>query len=272
MKKALWSIVSYPDSSDIKSVIDTLVGAGAQCMYVLHDKDTKNGQPIKPHYHIACGWETGAPTWTRFTQILASVGAVCPGKRGRFDPEQAKVNDPDSLEDYWAHEDEASLKAGKYDYGKDAIIYTDGWNLAEYVTYTAKRKTAKSIRNDELKERAADFAFFCDLCREKDIMEYSTLCDLVRSAYPDKFGAFVQNSYAIKTYIDSVRGYASTVARDRERELAKQLRDLSGDYEELQKKHDDLKRRYHITLCAIIAQYAKATGETPPEWWETSVF
>ena len=39
--KAIYSVLAYPTSADIDHVISTFVGSGGQCMWILHNKDTK---------------------------------------------------------------------------------------------------------------------------------------------------------------------------------------------------------------------------------------
>lgn len=274
-KKMLWSVIAYQENSDINRVINTFVGSGGQCMYILHDNDTKeDGTPKKPHYHIAVGYAKGAPDWAKFCAIMTATadeqkhGAICPsGKRSPYDPDQATVRYPEKLSAYFLHRTDHD----KYQYPDNALHYTEGFCIGDYITYAKNRQSAKQVRRDELDERAENFGFFCDLAQDKQIFEYSVLCDLVRSAHPDKLGAFLQNSYAIKSYIDSMRGYAATVTVDKVRELTKEVKTLSLERDDLAKRLAELKRSYHVTLQSIIAEYAKVTGETPPAWWEMSI-
>lgn len=267
-KKALWCVIAYPDSSDLKTVLDTLTGAGAEYCYCTHDSDKgKDGELLKPHTHIMCGWSTGAPSWARFVEILKSCGAVCPGKRGKYDPDEAEVHDPDRAEEYLEHRDPGAVKDGKYDYTGKAV-YSEGWCLSDYVTYNQKRKQAKQTRDDEKAERAEDCKVLFDLICDHGITEYCTLVDLLRVTSPDLLAALINNAYPVKSYIDSKRGYERAVSAEREKELLKENRDLKEEVKRLKQEIVDANDTLRETIERTREQYALMFGETAPEWCE----
>lgn len=267
-KKALWCVVSYPDSSDLEKVLKTLSGAGAQYCYCTHDGDKKeDGTPAKVHTHIMCGWATGAPTWAKFVEILQSCGAVCPGDRGYYDPESAVVHDPDRAVEYLEHRDPKSVKAGKCDYTGKAV-YSDGWCVEDYVTYNQKRKQAKQCRDDDKAERTEECKALFDLISEHGITEYCTLVDLLRSTNPDLLAALINNAYPVKSYIDSKRGYERAVTAEREKELLKENRDLKEEVKRLKQEVVDANVTLRETIERTREQYSLMFGETAPEWCE----
>ena len=72
--KGIWSTVMYPESTDIDTALDILRGAGARCMWILHDKDKNDkGEDKKPHYHVICGWVKGFPDYGKFVEILRTT-------------------------------------------------------------------------------------------------------------------------------------------------------------------------------------------------------
>ena len=213
-KKALWAVLAYPTSSDISKVIETLEGAGARVMWVLHDKDRhdhddkegrfKTGDPVDAHHHICCGWAKNAPDWKRFTEMLAACGAVCPGRRGKYDPYSARVESPEHIEDYFAHMDEASKQNPyKYVYGYEALNYSEGFNIEDYLTYEGKRARAKQIRQDTAAETAADFAGLMAYIKENHICLYSNLLDRLHEEKSPLFAAAVSNVYPLTQYMRS---------------------------------------------------------------------
>lgn len=267
-KKALWCVMAYPDSSDLKTVLDTLTGAGAEYCYCTHDSDkNKDGEPLKSHTHIMCGWATGAPSWARFVEILKACGAVCPGKRGKYDPDSAEVHDPDRAEEYLEHRDPGAVKAGKYDYTGKAV-FSEGWCLSDYVTYNQKRKQAKQCRDDDKAERTEECKALFDLISEHAITEYCTLVDLLRSTNPDLLAALINNAYPVKSYIDSKRGYERAVTMERERELLKENRELKAEIKRLKQEIVDANDTLRETVERTREQYALMFGETAPEWCE----
>lgn len=267
-KKALWCVIAYPDSSDLNTVLNTLTGAGAEYCYCTHDSDkSKDGEPLKPHTHIMCGWATGAPSWARFVDILKCCGAVCPGKRGKYDPDEAEVHDPDRAEEYLEHRDPGAVKAGKHDYTGQAV-YSEGWCLSDYVTYNQKRKQAKQNRDDEKAERAEDCKLLFDLISNYGITEYCVLVDLLRSTNPDLLAALINNAYPVKSYIDSKRGFEHAVTMDRERDLLKENRELKQEIKRLKQEIVDANDILRETVNRTREQYALMFGETAPEWFE----
>lgn len=267
-KKALFEVIAYPDSSDLQKVLNVLTGAGAQYHYCTHDSCVdKDGNPIKTHTHILCGWSCGAPDWAQFVEILKSCGAVCPGERGRYDPESAKVYDSERADQYLEHRDPKSVEAGKHDYtGKS--VYSEGWRLSDYVTYNEKRKQAKQCRDDDKAERAEDCKVLFDLISDHGITEYCTLVDLLRSTNPDLLAALISNAYPVKSYIDSKRGYERAVMMERERELLKENRELKQEIKRLKQEIVDANDTLRETIERTREQYALMFGETAPEWAE----
>lgn len=267
-KKALWSVLSYPDSSDLNNVLQTLSGAGAQYCYCLHDGDfRKDGKPDKPHIHILCGWASGAPTWAKFVDLLKSCGAVCPGKRGQYDPASAEVHDPDRAEEYIEHRDPGSVKAGKHDYTGKAV-YSNGWCLSDYVTYSQKRKQAKQVRADDKAERAADCIQLFDLISTHGITEYCVLVDMLRSTNSDLLASLLNNAYPVKSYLDSLRGYNCSVDSSITKELKKKCRALEVENARLKAEIADLNDTIRDTKFRTIEQYSMIFGESGINWYE----
>ena len=267
-KKVLWCVMAYPDSSDLQTVLDTLTGAGAEYCYCIHDSDkNKNGEPLKPHTHIMCGWATGAPSWARFVEMLKSCGAVCPGKRGKYDPDSAEVHDPERAEEYLEHRDPGAVKAGKYDYTGKAV-YSEGWHLPDYLTYTQKRDTRRAIRQEEKTEKVQACTRLFDVIVRENITEYCTLVDYLRASDPDLLGELVSNCYPVKAYLDSLRGFNATVSKDREQSLLKEIRDLRAENERLRHELTEANQIMKEAIERTRAQYEYMTGETAPFWGE----
>lgn len=267
-KKALWCVEAYPGSSDLKKVLETLSGAGAQYCYCTHDGDKKkDGTPAKIHTHIMCGWATGAPTWADFVKLLKSCGAVCPGDRGQYDPDSAVVHDPDRAVEYLEHRDPGSVKVGKCDYTGKAV-YSDGWHVEDYVTYNQKRKQAKQNRDDEKAERAEDCKVLFDLISDHGITEYCTLVDLLRSTNLELLAALINNAYPVKSYIDSKRGYERATTLDREKELLKENRELKEEVKRLKQEIVEANDILRDTVQRTREQYELMFGENAPEWFE----
>lgn len=114
MAKGAYSVLAYPESSDIQKILDSILASGAEYSYILHDKDTwdedgedkqgnkhKAGELKKPHYHILIGWETGFPQnfkkWK--TEFCEPLGIVAPSKK------QCLVRNPQKAYDYLIHKD-----------------------------------------------------------------------------------------------------------------------------------------------------------------------
>ena len=267
-KKSLWGVLAYPSSSDLQKVLETLQGAGAQCAWCTHDADyKKDGTSADPHTHILCGWASNAPTWAKFVEILKSCGAVCPSDRGRYDPEAAKVHDPEKAVQYLEHTDQKSVAAGKHCY-KGKAEFTDGWNVDDYITYAQKRATAKTIRADEMQERADDVSAIYQVIREHEFMEYFELADFVQSQMPDKFAALISNCYPIKSYLDS---YRNSIALSLKTQLCKvetDLRNCNSALADARRKRDYYKSELKKLREFIAAKFAAETGENAPAWYD----
>lgn len=276
--KALWSVIAYPSSADITHVISTFVGAGAQCMYILHDKDVKkDGKPKDPHFHIAVGWAKNAPDWSKFCDIMdesghgiGNHGAICPSKiRHPYDPECARVKgSAEELAEYFLHRDEKSRAAGKHLYSNDELKFTDKWDASGYQTYMQKRSTARKIRQDERAEKTADCAELFDIIRKYEFTEYCQLVDMLQSQYPEKLGGLLCNAYAVKSYLDSYRGYRSSEALTINKEYVKEINKLRAENERLKRELKEETQAHIEHLDRIRCAYANATGEQLPPWCE----
>lgn len=262
-RKALWEVISYPDSSNLDNVLDTLRGAGAKCHWCTHD----DPRETKVHTHIMCGWDKKAPTWAEFVEILKSCGAVCPGERGSYDPTSAEVHDPCTAEKYQEHDDPKSIAAGKPSY-KGKAHCDEAWNVTEYQTYTEKRSTMRSIRKEEKIEKVQACTRLFDVIVRESITEYCTLVDYLRSSDPELLGELVSNCYPVKAYLDSLRGFNATISKEREKDLLKQIRDLRAENERLRHELTEANQIMEEAIERTRAQYEYMTGETAPFWGE----
>lgn len=103
--KGMYSIIAYPESSDIEEICQMILGKGGEYAYILHDQDTfdkdgkdhKAGDPKKPHWHILCGWSKGFPSWKNFKSYCDAVGAVAISKKNCL------VRDPYGAYKYLTH-------------------------------------------------------------------------------------------------------------------------------------------------------------------------
>lgn len=281
--KALFSVLAYPTSADIEFVINTFVGAGGSCMWILHDKDTKkDGSKKDEHFHIAVGWSKRAPDWDKFCAIMDETGhgignhgALCPSKRRQpYDPEQARVKGSvDELREYFLHKDAKSRAAGKHEYSEDELHYTDKWDGESYQTYTQKRQNAKSIRDDARQEKVADCSELFDIIRQHEFTEYCQLVDFLQSQKPDLLGGLLCNAYAVKSYLDSYRLYTYHEQDEQCKRLTAQLKrqnayikQLEGTIEGLQQDYASMQQEYCSEVQQLVKLYEQATGETVPEY------
>lgn len=282
--KALYSVVAYPESADILHVVGTFLGAGAQCMWILHNKDIKkDGTPKKPHWHIAVGWAKRAPDWEKFTEILDETGhglgdhgALCPSKlRHPYDPECARVKGSvNQLIDYFLHRDPKSIAAGKYVYSEvDDLKVSEKWDGESYQTYTEKRANAKNIREDDRAEKVTDCTELFNIIRTYDFTEYCQLVDFLQSQRPELLGGLLVNCYAVKSYLDSYRCYSIHEQDDQVKRLTAQIKrqnlyikQLEDTVEGLQHDYAEMQREYCSEVQRLVNLYETATGETVPEY------
>lgn len=281
--KALFSVLAYPTSADIQHVIDTFVGAGGQCMWIMHDKDLKkDGTKKDDHYHIAVGWANRAPDWDKFCSIMDETGhgvgnhgALCPSKkRAPYDPEQARVKGSAAqLRDYFLHRDEKSRKEGKHEYPESDLHYTDKWDGDAYQTYIQKRYNAKSIRDDAKQEKVVECSALFEIIRKHQFTEYCILVDYLQSQEPEMLAGLVSNAYAIKSYLDSYRCYNAHEENERAQRYVSQIKRqnayikrLEDTITGLQEDYKTMQEEYCIELQILVRMYENATGETLPEY------
>lgn len=281
--KALYSVLAYPTSADIDHVINTFVGAGGSCMWILHDKDLKkDGTNKDDHFHIAVGWSKRAPDWDKFCAIMDETGhgagnhgALCPSNRRHpYDPEQARVKGSvEELKEYFLHRDAKSKLAGKHEYSEQELHYTEKWDGDSYQTYTQKRANAKQAREDARQEKVADCSELFDIIRKHGFSEYCQLVDFLQCQKPDLLGGLLCNAYAVKSYLDSLRAYNAHDTDEQVKRLTAQIKrqnlyikQLENTIEELQEDYKTIQEEYCEEVLQLCKLYETATGETLPEY------
>lgn len=291
MSKGAYSVVSYPDSSNIDEVLLRLRAAGASCMWIMHDKDVdEDGKEKKHHWHIACGWETGFPNWKKFIELKKTIDAECyTGESKKLSvfakmiPEKCLVHDAELLEQYFLHTDPKSVAEGKHRYNDDELFKDDDWLGAVYNSAEFRREKRSRFKKAE---KASDFAAIVSFIKSNHIDEWCILVDRLAAESPDLLKACVSNAYSIKAYLDSYRSSGSAID-DATKPLRERIADLektiagyeSGDRVKL-KQYEDIARKWHArymesckerdkvdwmlhNAVMILLDYAKSSGDNP---------
>lgn len=252
--KGIWCAVAYPDSADLEKALDLFRGAGAACMWILHDKDTmEDGTPKKPHWHIACGWSKGFLKWADFLDLV-KLTAKDGGKAFLPKQQEARVDgSPDQLEDYFLHRDERSRKAGKHEYSPDELHKDDKWSPEDYIRAEDRRKRES---DDAKKEKAHDFAFAVQIAKDNDLGEWADLVDFYSENGFD-LGGLIACAYPVKAYLDSRRNLGKTVAAH-VRQLVEQINTLQDEVKAYQKGKDPIYTELADKLRAAQSEATRA--------------
>lgn len=216
--KGMWHIVQYPKSTDLDRLLGVLRGSGAAVMWILHDKDKKeDGTPKPPHYHILAGWSKGFPDWGKILDMIAqgeyNPPRVIDGQVQKpFKPKSSDCypkGTPDENRAYLLHSDDASKRAGKYEYSENDLHTDDKWSPADYVKAEDRRRNKSA---EKAAEKADAFAAALKAAKENEIGEWADLCDYYAENSLD-LGALVGVAYPVKSYLDSRRNIGKTSAR-----------------------------------------------------------
>lgn len=204
MSKGAWSVIVYPESADIQACVNLFVGAGAEYSYVLHDKDKgKDGEPLKPHYHLTLGWRKGFPDFVELKDMCRACGAVAVSEK------KCEVHSAEEMERYELHENAPE----KYQYPREARVRSSKFLLSAYVTADEKRDAKRAAKK---KEKQSDLAVFMasimEIVRAQEIEEFSTLAQYCAANGVD-MGLFWENAHKVKLYVDSVRYENAQTAR-----------------------------------------------------------
>lgn len=260
MAKGAYSIVSYPESSDIDKIIETLVGAGAACKWILHDKfsDWELEQPSqhKPHYHIICGWETGFPSWKKFLVLCKSVGAVA------LSPSDCVVRDVDGIVDYLDHKD----KPNKFQYSESDIQQTDDFAAELYATADSVREKQRAAKKQGKRD---DLSTLFAAVMDTKLDEWCDVVDKIRSDNPQLFPLLFENAFPIKAYLDSLRA-----SHKRKNAYDEEIRDLTNEIDKLRDlvkrltEDNKLLSEDNERLRQNLVANASAFGDITPQMWE----
>ena len=262
MAKGAYSIVSYPESSNIDAVIGALVGAGAACKWILHDKfsewELQQDGEHKPHYHILCGWESGFPTWKTFKSLCKSVGAVA------LSPAKCIVHDIDGVEDYLTH----SKYPNKHQFSVEDVHQTDDFAIELYQKEDAAREKRRQAKKDA---KWSDVAAIFQLVVESKLDEWCLLTDWILKEHPESFGILFENAYPIKAYLDSMRGSRARLNKQAEtiNDLNKTIDGLRSAYDKLLAENKELADD-NLRLRDMLQYNAQNSGggDVAPAVWE----
>lgn len=262
MAKGAYSIITYPESSDIDKVVEKLVGAGAACKWILHDRfsEWELQQPTvhKPHYHIICGWETGFPTWKLFKALCDEVGAVA------LSPAKCVVRDTDGVEDYLTHKKYPE----KFQFSDDDVQQTNDFAAELY----QKEDDAREKRRQAKKEaKRSDVAALFQLVMESKLDEWCLVTDWVLKEHPESFGVLFENAFPIKAYLDSMRGSRARLNQQAEtiNALNETIDGLRSAYDKLSAENKELSAD-NLRLREMLQYNAENAcgGDTAPAVWE----
>lgn len=252
--KGIWCVVSYPDSADLEKALDLFRGAGAACMWILHDKDTlEDGTPKKAHWHIACGWSKGFLKWADFLDLV-KLTAKDGGKAFLPKQQDARVDgSPDQLEDYFLHRDDRSRKTGKHEYAPDELHKDPKWSPDDYIRAEDRRKRES---DDAKREKAQDFASAVQIAKDNDLGEWADLVDYYTDHGLD-LGGLIACAYPVKAYLDSRRSLGKTTAAH-VRQLVNQVHDLQDQIKAYQSGKDPIYTELAGKLRAAQAEETRA--------------
>lgn len=260
MAKGAYSIVSYPESSDINVVISALVGAGAACKWIFHDRfsdwELQQDGEHKPHYHIICGWETGFPTWKVFKELCKSVGAVA------LSPAKCTVYDCEGIENYLDHNEQPN----KFQYSDTDKHQTDDFAIELYQKEDAAREKRRQAKKQAKRD---DVSAVFQAVMESKLDEWCCVTDWILKEHPEMFGTLFENAFPIKSYLDSLRAsHKRRNAYDEEikdlTEMVEKLREVNRRLEEENKFLSEDNARLRSNLISN----ASAFGDIIPETWE----
>lgn len=181
VKKRNWVFILYPESAP-ENWLDMLNTSGlCGAVSPLHDKDVddaSNPVPKKAHYHVIACWD--GPTTFKVVknfvdQFNAPIPKPCESIRGSYR--------------YFTHKDNPD----KYQYDEKDIITFGGFDIRDFVDFTKSETTAliKSVLH---------------FIREKDIVEYSDLLDILDdNDLHDMFSIASTHTMVISKYLESRR-------------------------------------------------------------------
>lgn len=231
MAKGCLSFIAYPDCTDpdkitdIELIADKLRERGAQCAYILHDKDVyladnprtgkKAGESEKPHYHILAGWEIGFPKWADFVKWMASCNVYIES------PEKCIVTDTQAIEDYLTHS--RPQDANKHQYPLSAVHFDAGWASCLYQKEDIRRD---KVRKEKKNAKLTDSSKVIDLINFHDIRDFSSLIDLVISDHNELYEVCQERAYYLKQYLH-------------DRANKRQYEDIDKEFRERRKLEDD---------------------------------
>lgn len=231
MAKGCLSFIAYPDCTDPKKITDIEIIAdklrehGAQCAYILHDKDVylvdddklghKAGEPEKRHYHILAGWEIGFPKWADFIKWMRDCNVRI------VSPEKCIVTDTQAIEDYLTHS--RPQDSAKYQYPLSAVHFDDGFAASLYQKEDVRRD---KVRKEKKNAKLLDTSKVIEIIKFNDFRDFSTLVDFILSSHAELYECCQEKAYYIKQYLH-------------DRAQKRQFEDVDKEYRERKKLEDD---------------------------------
>lgn len=254
MSKALYTFLSYPDSSDVEEIAKSLQKVGwPYAISPLHDKDIKaDGTPKKPHYHWLVGFAKKPLDPASFEHAIKALGGVC--VHGEM-----IVHDPWGAFDYLTHEHSPD----KYHYMAHPIT-SQFWDLESYTTPEQRNEHRKYLHNIAKKTDASGLSsLLCMIGGEKEkCHSFAELVDTCRKTGVD-MELLMKNAYFLQSYIKSKMDDLRM-----QNALRTELDSLRAACIALETENKDLKERLEFAEHSAALYYEQMTGEQCPPSWE----
>lgn len=120
MAKGAYTVICYREDLEregltIEDIVERALGMGAECAYILHDRDRydsgeNKGELKKAHYHLVLGWERGFPCWSDFVAWQKANFCLSPSPKGakrqtKYYEPTARVKSIYGIMHYLTHEE-----------------------------------------------------------------------------------------------------------------------------------------------------------------------
>lgn len=256
MSKAVYSFVSYPESSDCTEIADSLYKVGWDCFCIspLHDKDIKeDGTPKKAHYHWIIGFEKNPPKPAEFIAAIKAVGGV-------VIQDKMFVHNAWGAVEYLTHKNAPE----KYQY-EEQPLFGRGWDIDRITTQNEKNEHRRYLKSLQKADDSAAIMWIISLIgADKDqINGFQPLADKVIKDKPEYFPVLLKNTYFINSYINS-KLYEERLKTSQGQEIER-LQRIVG---QLSEENSDLARRLAFAEDSAKLYYENLTGETAPATYE----
>lgn len=188
VKKRHWAFVLYPESAPSDWVEQLQQKGVLAAISPLHDRDTNpTGEPKKPHYHVILSY-SGPTSYSVIKAITDSLGQPIPQPL-----EQVR-----GYYRYLTHMDNPE----KAQYDAADIQHLNGFNIYDFSEMTKSEVT-------QIKRNLQQFI------RDNDIVEYSTLMDLLAdNELNTEYEIASINTFFFNSYIKSRRHSRREVSYD----------------------------------------------------------